>query len=149
MSISSHCAVTSARWKAPQSSRFCISVDRMIVRSIDTHILALNRCIYVCAEMNRHCKHSSMAKTCAIFAYLILACSECHDLFNHETSQSMYVTCLSAAGDKAISEAADLQLPPEAVNVGWLDTARGTAISASMIFSSSIVYGRDFPGKSP
>jgi hypothetical protein len=42
-----------------------------------------------------------MAKTCAIFAYLILACSECHKLFNHDASQSNYGACLSAAGDKA------------------------------------------------
>jgi hypothetical protein len=73
----------------------------MIVRSIDRYILGLNRCIGVCAGMSRHCKHSSVAKTCAIFAYLILACSECHELFNHELSQTNYNTCLSAAGDKA------------------------------------------------
>jgi hypothetical protein len=43
-----------------------------------------------------------MVKTCAIFAILILACSECHELINnHEASQSNYGTCLSAAGDKA------------------------------------------------
>jgi hypothetical protein len=42
-----------------------------------------------------------MAKTCAIFAYLILACGECHELFNYEASQSNYGACLSAAGDKA------------------------------------------------
>jgi hypothetical protein len=42
-----------------------------------------------------------MAKTCAIFAYLLLACSECHELFNHEASQSNYGACLSAAGSKA------------------------------------------------
>jgi hypothetical protein len=40
-----------------------------------------------------------MAKTCAIFAYLILACSECHELFNHKASQSNYGACLRAAGD--------------------------------------------------
>jgi hypothetical protein len=40
-----------------------------------------------------------MAKTCAIFACLILACSECHELFNHEASQSKHDTCLSAAGN--------------------------------------------------
>jgi hypothetical protein len=51
--------------------------------------------------MSGHCNHSSMAKTCAIFAYLLLACSECHELFNHEASQSNYGACLSAAGDKA------------------------------------------------
>jgi cytochrome c553 len=42
-----------------------------------------------------------MAKTCAIFAYLLLACSECHELFNNEASQSNYGACLSAAADKA------------------------------------------------
>jgi hypothetical protein len=42
-----------------------------------------------------------MAKTCALFAFLILACSECHELLSHEASQSNYGTCLSAADDKA------------------------------------------------
>jgi hypothetical protein len=42
-----------------------------------------------------------MAKSCAVFAYLILACSECHELLNYEASQSNYGACLSAAGDKA------------------------------------------------
>jgi hypothetical protein len=42
-----------------------------------------------------------MAKTCAIFACLLLACSECHTPFNHEASQSNHCACLSAAGDKA------------------------------------------------
>jgi hypothetical protein len=42
-----------------------------------------------------------MAKTCAIFAYLLLACSECHELLNHEASQSNYGACLSAAGNRA------------------------------------------------
>jgi hypothetical protein len=42
-----------------------------------------------------------MAKTCAIFAYLMLACSECHELFNHEASQCNYGACLSAAGNTA------------------------------------------------
>jgi hypothetical protein len=42
-----------------------------------------------------------MARTDAIFAYLLLACSECHDLFNHEASQSNSGACLSAAGDEA------------------------------------------------
>jgi hypothetical protein len=40
-----------------------------------------------------------MAKTCAIFAYLLMACSECHERFNRE--QSNYCACLSAAGDTA------------------------------------------------
>jgi hypothetical protein len=31
----------------------------------------------------------------------MLACSECHDLFNHEASQSNYGACLSEGGDKA------------------------------------------------
>jgi hypothetical protein len=63
--------------------------------------------------MSRHCQHSSTAKTCAIFAYLLLACSECHELFNHEASQSKYGACLSAAGDKAeflYSAFADVQM---------------------------------------
>jgi hypothetical protein len=51
--------------------------------------------------MSRHCQHRSTARTCAIFAYLLLACSECHELFNHEASQSNYSAWLSAAGDKA------------------------------------------------
>jgi hypothetical protein len=51
--------------------------------------------------MSRHCQHSSKARTCAIFAYLLLARSECHELFNHEASQSNYCACLSAAGDEA------------------------------------------------
>jgi hypothetical protein len=42
-----------------------------------------------------------MARTCAIFAYLLLACSECHARFYHEASQSKYGASLSAAGDKA------------------------------------------------
>jgi hypothetical protein len=51
--------------------------------------------------MSRHCQHSSTDRTCAIFAYLLLACSKCHELFNHEASQSNYGACLSAAGDMA------------------------------------------------
>jgi hypothetical protein len=51
--------------------------------------------------MSRHCQHTSTARTCAIFACLLLACSTCHELFNHEASQSNYGACLSAAGDKA------------------------------------------------
>jgi hypothetical protein len=42
-----------------------------------------------------------MARTSAIFAYLLLACSACYELFNHEASQSNYGACLSAAGVKA------------------------------------------------
>jgi hypothetical protein len=38
---------------------------------------------------------------CAIFAYVLLACSKCHELFHHEASQSNCGVCLSAAGDKA------------------------------------------------
>jgi hypothetical protein len=34
-------------------------------------------------------------------AYLLLACSKCHELFNHEDSQSNSGACLSAAGDNA------------------------------------------------
>jgi hypothetical protein len=64
--------------------------------------------------MSRHCQHSSTARTCAIFAYLLLACSECHELFNHESSQSSCGACLSAAGDKAeflYSAFADVKMP--------------------------------------
>jgi hypothetical protein len=63
--------------------------------------------------MSRHCQHSSTARNCAIFAYLLLACSECLELFNHEASQSNYGACLSAAGDKAeffISAFADVEM---------------------------------------
>jgi hypothetical protein len=45
--------------------------------------------------------------------YLLLACSECHELFNHEPSQSNYGACLKAAGDKAeflYSAFADVQM---------------------------------------
>jgi hypothetical protein len=51
--------------------------------------------------MRGHCQHSSTAKTCAIFAYLLLECSEYHELLNHEASQSSYGACLRAAGDEA------------------------------------------------
>jgi hypothetical protein len=40
-------------------------------------------------------------RTCAIYAHLLLACSECHELFNDEALQSNYGACLSAVGDKA------------------------------------------------
>jgi hypothetical protein len=42
-----------------------------------------------------------MARSRANFAYLLLACSKCHELFNHEVLQSNYGACLSAASDKA------------------------------------------------
>jgi hypothetical protein len=48
-----------------------------------------------------------------------------------------------------VAEAADLQLPPGAVTVGWLDTASGAATSATIISSSEILYGVNFPDKSP
>jgi hypothetical protein len=51
--------------------------------------------------VSQHCQHRSTARTCAIFAYLLLACSECNKLFNHDTSQNNYGTCLSATGDSA------------------------------------------------
>jgi hypothetical protein len=51
--------------------------------------------------MSRHCQHRSTAKTCAIFAYLLLTCSKCHERFSHEASQSSYGACSSAAGDNA------------------------------------------------
>jgi hypothetical protein len=50
--------------------------------------------------MSQHCQHSSRAEPCAIFAYLVLACSECHELFNHEASLRNYGACLSAASDE-------------------------------------------------
>jgi hypothetical protein len=56
-----------------------------------------------------------MARTCAIFAYFLLACSECHELFDHEASQSNHGACLSAAGDKAeflYSAFADVKMLP-------------------------------------
>jgi hypothetical protein len=43
-------------------------------------------------------KASSKAKTCAVFACLLLACSKCHEMFNPEPSHSKYGACLSAAG---------------------------------------------------
>jgi hypothetical protein len=55
-----------------------------------------------------------MARSCAIFAYLLEACSECHELFNHEASQNSHGACLSAAGDKAellYSAFADVKMP--------------------------------------
>jgi hypothetical protein len=42
-----------------------------------------------------------MAKTCVIFACLILACSNCREISNYEASKGNYGDCLSAAGDKA------------------------------------------------
>jgi hypothetical protein len=51
--------------------------------------------------MKRHCKLSATAKTLAIFAYLLLACSECHEPFNHDASQMDYCACLKATVDKA------------------------------------------------
>jgi hypothetical protein len=62
-------------------------------------MLGLNVCIDV--WMSRHCMHSSTANTCAIFAYFLLACSEYHELLNHDASHSNYCACLSAAGDQA------------------------------------------------
>jgi hypothetical protein len=51
--------------------------------------------------MNLHFQHNSTAKKC-LSLHLLLACSECHELFNHEASQSNYCACLSAAGNKAV-----------------------------------------------
>jgi hypothetical protein len=42
-----------------------------------------------------------MAKTCAIFAYMLLACSKWHAFFYHEASQGKQCAWLSAASDKA------------------------------------------------
>jgi hypothetical protein len=50
--------------------------------------------------MGLHCKHSSTAKTYAVFRYVLLACSESHEFLNHEASEGYYCACLSAAGDK-------------------------------------------------
>jgi hypothetical protein len=77
-----------------------VYVYRTIVRYTDRYILGVNRCIDVCAAMSPHCQHSSTARTCAIFASLLLACSEYHELCNHGASQSNYGACLSAGGDK-------------------------------------------------
>jgi hypothetical protein len=101
MSFCSHRTVQFGSWKALLSCQFSISVDVSIVRFIDRCILGLNRRIDVCAEMSRHCKHSSTAKTCASIAYLLLACGKRHELLNHEASQRNYRACLSAAGDEA------------------------------------------------
>jgi hypothetical protein len=51
--------------------------------------------------MSRHCQHSSTAKSCAIFAYLLFAGSTCHEPFDHEAYQRNYGACVSAAVDKA------------------------------------------------
>jgi hypothetical protein len=51
--------------------------------------------------MRRHCKHISTANPCAIFAYLLFACCECHELLNHKASQSNSCAGLSAASDEA------------------------------------------------
>jgi hypothetical protein len=51
--------------------------------------------------MSRHCQPILTARPCAIFAYLLLACSKCHELFNYEASKSNSGACLGAAGDKA------------------------------------------------
>jgi hypothetical protein len=64
--------------------------------------------------MSPHCQHSSTPKTYALFSYLLLACSKCHEIFNHEPSQSNYGACLSAAGDKKeflYSAFADITMP--------------------------------------
>jgi hypothetical protein len=42
-----------------------------------------------------------MAKTCAIFAYVLLACIEGHELLKLEASQSNSCACSSAAGNGA------------------------------------------------
>jgi hypothetical protein len=42
-----------------------------------------------------------MAKACAIFTYLLMACSEFHELSNQEASHCNCGACLSVAGDKA------------------------------------------------
>jgi hypothetical protein len=71
--------------------------------------------------MRRHWQHSWTARTCAIFAYIFLACSECHCLCNHEAPQSNYGACLSAAVDKAYflySTVADVKMLQ--FNSSWL-----------------------------
>jgi hypothetical protein len=47
----------------------CISLDEAIVRSIDVFLDWTDVLMFVL----KHCKQSSTAKTCAIFAYLLLA----------------------------------------------------------------------------
>jgi hypothetical protein len=64
--------------------------------------------------LSQHCHHSSTARTYAIFAHVLLACSERHERFNHKPLQSNYGACLSAAGDKAeflYSAFADAKMP--------------------------------------
>jgi hypothetical protein len=63
--------------------------------------------------MSRHCKQSSTTKACAIFAYLLLAGSECHEHFDRDASHSNYCAGLSAAGDESefvYSAFADVQM---------------------------------------
>jgi hypothetical protein len=43
----------------------------------------------------------SVVQYLAPLRYLILACSKCHELFNHVASQCNYGACSSTAGDKA------------------------------------------------
>jgi hypothetical protein len=61
--------------------------------------------------MSRHCKYSSTAKTRAIFADLLLAFREYHELCNHEASESNYRACLSGAGDEAMQNLCIPNLP--------------------------------------
>jgi hypothetical protein len=81
--------------------------------------------------MSRHCKHSSTANTYAIFAYLLMACSEYHELFNHDASHSNYCACSSAAGDEAefvYSAVADVH---NSTVPNWYQTLSGNCQKAS------------------
>jgi hypothetical protein len=62
ISIRSGCADELGGSNASQSCQFCVSVDRTIVIYTDRCILALNRCIDVCALMSRHYQYSSTAR---------------------------------------------------------------------------------------
>jgi hypothetical protein len=41
------------------------------VHTEDRCILGLDKCIDICAEMNRHCSHCSTAKNCAVLAFVV------------------------------------------------------------------------------
>jgi hypothetical protein len=68
-----------------------------MVRSIDSCILGLDRCIDICAQMCRHCNGQNVCHLC-----LFIFCMQQIILtFNHEASQRNYCACLSAAGNEA------------------------------------------------
>jgi hypothetical protein len=73
MSFCSLGVVQLRNWRELYSCQFCIiSVEITIVRPIDRCILGLHRCIGVCAEMSRHCKHSSTAKNLCYFCTFVI-----------------------------------------------------------------------------